>query len=362
MKLTKPLSLTLIVVCILCVTSPSQAETIDFNDLSQQSNNDRLETLLNERKTLWTGRTGFLNFEAGVLDDELLLVSATSNRLIVNTGQSLDLLNGDLQESLPGRVLYLDLHSVPRHPRIALVTVTILAQNTLKSTVYSLKTTPDEGLKLNAFYESNWSLIRPLEDQLYRQQYDPQSLWIENIEYLQTTRSGYKPAGSLGAPSGARLSSMTRLGDTEWAIINNDGNLLHIVDGRVTTRIRGNFGGTSHMLQPRQTKWSEGELGEAIRLPPVQMKNQNILAVMYNPRSSGGVLSWIFGGSSPSSIELFNLGGKRLQFQGSIGPLQGRVLDVEAPASSSNQLLWLRRSGRKEVSLEMIDFSKLDQK
>lgn len=348
-------------IVLILTAGPVAAQTINFEELDTDEETRQLPDLLQKKQTLWTGKTETLVLETGILSSELLTVSATSNKLHVNTGQSLNLLNGELEETLPGRILYLDLHSARDHPNIALMTVTLLSQETLRTRVFSLRQDPEGNLSLNDFYRSNWSLIRPVGDRMLRQQYDAQSRWVDEVQEMNTTRSGYQPGESLELPSGSRLYSLTPIGDDRWSYVDANGALTLLENGSVSTKIKGNFSSTAHKIQPARTNWQQGSEAEPIRLPPVVLDERNTLAVMYNPNPTGGLMGWIYGGSASSSIELFSLDEGTLQFAGSIGPLRSRVLDVEVPEANPNQLLWLRRSGRNEVSLEMIDFSSIDE-
>lgn len=358
--MTKTRVLLLVLLLTTVGANTSTAQTVDFENLDTERETQDLPDLLQRKKTLWSGRTETLYFETGVLADELLTVSATANRLHVNTGQTLRLLNGELQEKIAGRILYLDLNSVRGHNKIALLTVASLVQDTLRSRVFTLRQDADEDLSLNEFYRSNWSLVRPVGDQMFRQQYDPQSLWVDEIQAMTTTQSGYEPAKALNLPERARLSSLTRIDGERWSFVDARGALTLVKNGSVTTKIKGNFASTPDKIQPSRANWQQGTRTEPIRLPPVVLPERNTLAVMYNPNPSGGLMGWLYGSSSPSSIELFSYDDDSLEFSGSIGPLRSRILDVEVPEANPNQLLWLRTSGRDEVSLEMIDFSKID--
>lgn len=338
--------------------APLVAQPIDFGKMAEEKEREELSTLLTETRTLWQGEAEQLQFETGVLDDELLVLSATNRRLRFSVGNEFDPLEGDYSQRIPGKILFLDLHSLPNRPEIALSTVTFLTGQELKTNVFMIRLNEGEP-EVTSFHEATWKLLRPVGNRMMSQVFDPGELWQNEIHLLRTTQSGYSRDEPVSLPEGSRLMSVTRLDEQRRVSINGEGDLVLSRNDEVLSTVEGDFGATSHVLEPLRGNWRRTDKQEPVRLAPEHVEGEELIVVMVNPPVRTGLQGFFSQGNSPSTIKFFSFRGNELTEQSLLGPYEGRVLDLEVSPANPDQLLWTRRTPNGRVLLEMLDMSRL---
>jgi hypothetical protein len=349
----------LIALTISC-TNPTvgHSQTFDFGTSANEEASRSVSELKQEAETLWRGKAEYLQFETALLRNQLLFISATSTNLSLNLGTELDPLRTEFEKRMPGKILLIDAHSLPDRPRIAVLSVTYLTGDRFKTSVFVVRS-EDGRPKLREFEESNWRLIRPVGGWMMAQQYDPESLWQQPINYLTTKTSGYVTGESVPLPDSARLMSLLKLTDEQWVYINKSGDLI-LTDGKeILSTISGEFGATPTLLRPIRNSWKRQNLSEPVRLSPEYIPSKEWLAVMENPSAPSGLLGWFSRRNEPSTIKLFSTEGSSIGLLDTIGPFPGDVFDVEVSPANPHQLLWLRRNLEGNVVLEMLDLNEL---
>ena len=336
-----------------------RAQTIDFGKMDVEKESSRnISKLLTETQQLWEGQTENLQIETGMLDGKLLVLTATNQRLRVNLGNELDLLEGEVSRRIPGKILLLDSHSLPNRSGRALVTVTFLTGDEFRTTVLVVSREAGE-INLQKFDSKPWKMIRPVGDRMFSQTFDPNKLWQNDISFLRTTRTGYVNDRETDLPEGIRLTSLARLSDERWVGTNGNGNLVLLEGGKILSTVEGDFGAPSHVLKPLNNSWRRGDQGEPVRITPEVIEGEELLVVMENPPVQTGLQGFLSPGSDPSTLKFFSYGDNELTERSMVGPFEGRVLDVEVPPANPNQLLWLRKLSEERVVLEMLDLSRL---
>ncbi|MFB6345769.1 MAG: hypothetical protein ABEK50_08370 [bacterium] len=339
---------------------PVSSKTVDFGELQQEKNSGSLPSLLDNKERLWSGKAKQLHLETGLFSDDLLVVSATSKKLFVSTGGPIDLLSGSISKRLPGRIVNLDLKTSSGSTEVAHVAVTLVTGNTLKTKIFDLTKTKKDNLTLTQVFRTNWALVRNVEDSFYRQEFDPQSGWVDEIVKIDVSPSSGPLQRTLRIPKTSRLDSLSHIDDNRWVFLEGNGHLVLVVDGERTAVIEGNFGRSSRTPTVGNGRSKQFDPDRFLRLAPVYLKKDHLLAVVNNPSPGRGIMNIFRAGETHSSIELFELSNDSLKKIGSIGPQDGRVLDVDVSDANPNQLLWIQQLDDKTVSLEMIDFRSVD--
>ncbi len=354
------LLLLIVLVGVTIAGEDALAKTYDFGNFSDREIQDRRPpNLLHQRTVIWRGNINYLQFETGKLDGKLLLLSATSKHLRVHLGkENLRLLGNRTKLRVPGKILYLDSHSLPDRPKIAIATVTFLTGNRLKTNIYTLRFA-DGTVQLSTFDQSNWRLVRPVNDRMMSQSFDLETLWKDEISLLKTTSSGYKKNRTAHLPGSSRLMTLRYLSHGQWVEIGSNGNLRLIENQSVHSKSNGNYGVTPFTLKPLRENWRRAIISEPLRFPPVYLPNQRLVAVMANPPTHSGLRGFFQEDKKASFVQLFSVNQNQLKQQLTVGPFPKNILDLEVPGMNQNQLLLLRRTVEKTVVLEMLDFSEL---
>ncbi len=162
------------------------------------------------------------------------------------------------------------------------------------------------------------------------------------------------------AMSEPRLLSMTWLGNGRWGAVTPDGNLNLVSSGDVLDTVQGNFGTTRNGVPSRGTLSRSPDINERIRLAPGYLKPDKILAAVENPAGSNRLSSQLFGDGSPPRVmvRLFRIRRNQLIRTGFMGPLRGRIIDMDVSNAAPQQLLWLRIEPPDTYHLEMIELAR----
>lgn len=343
---------------------PSWTDTYDFStfESNEENNTTRKTDFTDKRLELWNGAgRNIKRFETVLIGDRLVWAYVMNRSIHFRSGKRPDFGTGSIQEKIPGLILNFDLYSLDHSQGNALLTVTYRSNKSLYTAIYSLNQTGN-SLRLKKFKTLESTALRPLDQFMYGQTYGPATFWATSIYEYRTTSTGYQQGQPLNLPvNSKRIFSLTSLGSDRWIAINGKGNLVLTARGRKFNQVEGDFGITTDSLNTDRAASRRPEKSEPIRLSPAYLPEKNIVAVPKNPRNESGLQGFLFGGgsSSASSIVLFRINQSTISKIGSIGPMSGRIRDLEVPTANPNQLLWLRTSTDDRSILEMVDFSSL---
>lgn len=356
----------LVVVLVFPPVPHARSDSVDFGNLEPRSAEPsprtpvpRSRNLTRHRSTIWSGAAPNLQLETGLVQDQVLWVAASNTELHISHGTRREFYPGDRVERIPGQLVLLDLHSLPRDESRALITLIYFHGDQLRTRIYAFEA--GSNPRLARLHEENWTAIRPVGDLLYAQSYDRNRLWLPTIYRLRTTRAGYEKSARVKFPEGTRLTSLTEIDPRRHVYVNENANLVYTLSGRVLDQIDGTYGASTEMLTPRGRTMRESTEKEPVFLPPAFLPDANLIAVAENPLPRTGLRGWLFGGETPSSLQLFRPLEDRFETVANIGPFQHRILDVEVPEANPSQLLWLRRRADGDLVLEMIDFDNLNR-
>lgn len=337
-------------------------QSYDFSRLGEPSNQTREpRNFTNDVQSLRTGSIpGLSQFEVDAIDGKLVWIVGADRTLHLSTGNNPKFTPGDYTRELSGTIVKLDLFPLVNQSNQALLTVIVKSSSTLKTNIFSVKLSGQHSL-LRKIENKNNHVLRPIGNYLLGQTFDPSAVWQKTIYRYRTTKSGYQQDVPVHLPvSQPRLLSLSSLGEDRWAMITQSGDLTLLTNRSVLDTVDGNFGATQHNLSSNRAMSKRPETTEPIRLPPNYIQSQDLLSVTRNPSSSWGLGSLLFGGNTAGNavIKLFQVRRNQLVRAGSIGPLNGRIVDVDSPQTSPEQLLWVRVEKPDTFHLEMIDFSK----
>lgn len=343
---------------LLCLIAgiPIPVQSVDFGSLPADTESMRStsenQSLLNYRKTLWRGQPDDLLFEVTTLNQSLVWISATNNKLHVNEGDHVNPYPGSVSLEVPGEILAMDVNSMPHLESKILISLTLLQGNQLISKLVSYNGSTDS---LTPYYQSRWKALRPLDGFLYGQPYSAEQGWGASIYRLQTTADGYRRSESSDLPTDAVLLHMTRLPSGATVYLDEGGDLRLARGNQILANIDGSFGESSRTYRHRadQQRGSHNQ----IRIPPEYIASRNRVAVVDNPSAHRGILD-VMKTAGKSDIHLFHWNGDELGESVRLGPMNGRILDLEVSHANPDQLLWLRQSPAGPVFLEMVDFGR----
>jgi hypothetical protein len=356
----RPLIL-LLVSLLVCGGWIAPAAAYDFGQLQNPSSQPAVEqqNLTNQVQRL---RQGTLEDPGGVeidrVNQTLVWVVAAGQTLHVSTGSSPDLVPGVNQQSVTGTVIGMDLYPLSNHPGKALLSVNTLADNSPSTHLYALRVNK-RTVTLEEIEQRSSAILRPLDGFVYGQEYGASGSWNAIYRY-RTERTGYEPHTPLALPVDTpRLLSLTPIDGQRWSIISPDGDLTLLTPGRTLDTLSGEFGGTGEDLATKRLNSRRPQTSEPIRLAPTYLAPLNTLAVVRNPSGSGGIAA-LFGMSSNRKntvIRLVEIRDDTLVSTASVGPLNGRIIDMEVPRANPRQLLWMRVDSSGTFYLEMLDLS-----
>ncbi len=362
LMIRRSLNVTVTLILLLCVI-PKPAVSYDFSNLGEKTRDTRNNSTKNLTSRVQTLRQGSLpelrKLEVDSLGSDLLWVVAVSGSLRFSRGNSPKFTQGHLSHRITGDLLSLDLYPLPDRSRNALLSVNVRSAGTVQSTVYAVS--PRDGsIRLRQIDRKTGTILRPLGRFIHGQIYSSSSLWQGKFYRYRTTESGYQRSGPVDFPDvRPRLLSLTHLNGTRWSFITPDGNLNLITGQRTLDTISGNFGATRRELSSNRSMSKRPNTSETIRLAPAYLEPERTLAVVSNPSPSNGLSSLLFGGSNRNNalIRFFEVRGNQLVRGSFVGPLDGRIIDMDVPRANREQLLWLRVENGETFHLEMIDFS-----
>lgn len=332
--------------------TPAGSQSLDFGELQQERAVQSLtRNLAESKKTLWTGNVDQLMFETTIARNTLIWVGASGSQLHLSTGRRINLYPGEIQHQIPGRILSLDVNRMPHLRNRVLIAVSYWSQNRLVTELFSYNIQTDE---LISYYTENMSAIRPLNDFLYGQSYDPGRGWATDIFRMKTVSEGYAWNREIKVPAGARLLHMERLPGGHVSYIKDDGSFVISRGERIKRAINENFGANARYFGHYSPR--EDTQRETVRIPPQYIPESQLIAVPKNG-VGGGSVSDDLGTNEQGAIELFRWRNSSIVNRFTIGPIDGRILDVEISDVNPSQLLWLRKTSDSGVALEMIDFS-----
>jgi hypothetical protein len=342
------------VLLVLTAHGPSPAQTVDFEALGEresQAPRNQRRTLIESRQQLWEGRVNRLMFETAITRGTLVWASVDGTQLHVSTGQQIGLYPGDIRKQFGGRILSLDVNRMPHLRNRILISVTYWTQNRIVTDLLSFNV---QSRELATFHSTNMAAIRPLNNFLYGQSYDPFGGWATDVFRLSTTSEGYQWDREVKVPAGARLLHMERLPGGHVSYIKDDGTFVVSKGPRITRSISEGFGGKSRFFGQYNPR--EDTRRSSVRMPPQFIAKHNLIAVAKNNVNGAGVDVELSTGEE-GAIELFRWRRGSIVNRFTLGPVPGRILDIEISGANPSQLLWLRRVESERVVLEMIDLS-----
>lgn len=348
---------------MLTLSTSVKGEEFDYSRSAQQKDSpNQVRNLTNQVVPLKTLQSKSINqFETDLLGSSPVWIIAANHKILISRGNQPDFNSTKLSVSKPSKIINLDLFTFPRKNSQALITISFLTGSTLRTDIHKL-TIDNDNLKQQLIQKSSGALVRPIGDLLYGQSFSKSMLWSDQIKQYKTEAGKYRPGTPLKFPvQQARLLTLTSLSDGKWIMINPEGNLHLMTRSNILDTISGNYGMTGNSLETKRLKERRPEKAEAVRLKPVYIPSKNIVATADNPGENSGLGQLFSGGNSgrdDSNIDLFQVDGTLAKY-GSLGPLNGKIVDLEVPEANPDQLLWIRQSEANQYKLEMIDFSSL---
>ena len=326
-------------------------QAINPNRSTSNRNAPSLDNRITRLKS-WERQPAFL--EIGMIRDTPLWVFADTTVINVTLGIRKKLFPGRYKKTMPGQIYHLDVHPMNHRPNMNLLAVFHRNGSKLQSTLYEITRAPSR-LTIQRILRRDFRLIRPLDNFLYQQGYDFSIIWRDQFHRLRTGNNNPQMGKEINLAWRPRLYSLAKQGRT-WAGMDVEGNIhVQSTAGR-HSMFEGSFGWTPQSLEAR-TDSREGVPKEPFRIPPVFIGNGTRVAAIYNPPRGSGVQQFFQRSGGGSEILLFDIGGRSLIHQSSLGPFSGEILDITVPPLNPNQLLWLRKNQVGKTVLEMIDFS-----